>query len=99
LIVNDKKAKASKVGVKCDNQWLQKKGWGDSILSGAIMLVGEGEMIVTKTGVSLSLGTIQMLIPNIRALFQCSSGKSIRLIFVNLLTSVSVTHASKIGSF
>ena len=40
----------------------EKKGKGDVVLSGAVVLVGEGEMVVTKTGIDSSLGTTQALI-------------------------------------
>jgi len=40
----------------------EKKGKGEPILSGAVVLVGEGEMIVSRTGESSSLGTTQALI-------------------------------------
>jgi H+-transporting ATPase len=40
----------------------EKKYKGDLVLSGAVVLVGEGEMIVTKTGLLSSLGTTQALI-------------------------------------
>ena len=40
----------------------EKKGKGDYVLSGAVVLVGEGEMIVTHTGKDSSLGTTQVLI-------------------------------------
>ena len=40
----------------------EKKYQGDLVLSGAVVLVGEGEMIVTHTGALSSLGTTQALI-------------------------------------
>ena len=40
----------------------EKKGKGEAILSGAVVLVGEGEMVVTRTGPDSSLGTTQALI-------------------------------------
>lgn len=40
----------------------EKKERGEGVLSGAVVLVGEGDMIVTKTGVESSLGTTQALI-------------------------------------
>lgn len=40
----------------------EKKGKGESVLSGAVVLVGEGEIIVTRTGQESSLGTTQALI-------------------------------------
>lgn len=40
----------------------EKKYRGQAILSGAVVLVGEGEMIVTRTGANSSLGTTQALI-------------------------------------
>lgn len=40
----------------------EKKGRGDTVLSGAVVLVGEGEMVVRKTGKDSSLGTTQALI-------------------------------------
>ncbi|CAB9501796.1 Plasma membrane ATPase 2 (Fragment) [Seminavis robusta] len=45
----------------------EKKGKGASVLSGAVVLVGEGEMIVTKTGATSSLGTTQALIADAKA--------------------------------
>ena len=45
----------------------EKKGKGDHVLSGAVVLVGEGEMIVTKTGIESSLGTTQALIADAKA--------------------------------
>ena len=45
----------------------EKKGYGDLILSGAVVLVGEGEMIVTQTGADSSLGTTQALIADAKA--------------------------------
>lgn len=44
----------------------EKKGRGEALLSGAVVLVGEGEMIVTRTGVDSSLGTTQALIAQAR---------------------------------
>ena len=40
----------------------EKNGKGDVVLSAAVVLVGEGEMVVTKTGIDSSLGTTQALI-------------------------------------
>ena len=40
----------------------EKKGEGDAVLSGAVVLVGEGEMVITKIGKESSLGTTQALI-------------------------------------
>jgi H+-transporting ATPase len=40
----------------------EKKSKGDNILSGAVVLVGEGDMLVTLTGPESSLGTTQVLI-------------------------------------
>mmetsp|Transcript_27096 Transcript_27096/g.45163 ORF Transcript_27096/g.45163 Transcript_27096/m.45163 type:complete len:939 (+) Transcript_27096:3-2819(+) len=40
----------------------EKKSKGDAILSGAVVLVGEGEMVITHTGIESSLGTTQALI-------------------------------------
>jgi len=40
----------------------EKKGTGDLILSGAVVLVGEADMLVTKTGEESSLGTTQALV-------------------------------------
>ena len=45
----------------------EKKGRGATVLSGAVVLVGEGEMLVTKTGPSSSLGTTQALIAEAKA--------------------------------
>ena len=44
----------------------EKKSKGDSLLSGAVVLVGEGEMLVTRTGADSSLGTTQELIAQAR---------------------------------
>jgi len=40
----------------------EKKSRGEAILSGAVVLVGEGEMLLTATGPNSSLGTTQALI-------------------------------------
>ena len=45
----------------------EKKGQGSTVLSGAVVLVGEGEMLVTQTGIKSSLGTTQALIADAKA--------------------------------